>query len=172
MSCKKIGLLFSWSRSLWRFKTLLNLISRHSEKVCWVAIIDNQTSATKWTYTNSSPLTCSITGQGLAFTWWGCCGYVLDINQLSLPTPFYSVLVSVSVFMFVALSSVFHCINSPNNSLLSHSFSSSLISALLVLSTIYLFMKVSLIPDIILCVWLGVKYQLTNSPGTQWERDI
>ena len=45
--------------------------------------------------------------------------YVLDINQLSLPTPFYSVLVSVSVF--VALSTVFHSINSPNNSLLSHS---------------------------------------------------
>ena len=32
--------------------------------------------------------------------------YVLDINQPSLPTPFYSVLVSVSVFM--ALSIVFH----------------------------------------------------------------
>ena len=32
-------------------------------------------------------------------------------NQLSLPTPFYSVLVSVSLFM--ALSTVFHLINSP-----------------------------------------------------------
>ena len=41
--------------------------------------------------------------------------HVFDINQLSLPTPFYSVLVSVSVF--VAL----HSINSPENSLLSHS---------------------------------------------------
>ena len=40
--------------------------------------------------------------------------YVSDINQLSFPTPFYSVLVSVSVFM--ALSSVFHFINSPDNS--------------------------------------------------------
>ena len=37
-----------------------------------------------------------------------------DINQLSLPTPFYSVLVSISVF--VALSTVFHSINSPDNS--------------------------------------------------------
>ena len=47
--------------------------------------------------------------------------YVLDfdINQPSLPTPFYSALVSVSVFM--ALSTVFHSINSPNNSPLSHS---------------------------------------------------
>ena len=45
--------------------------------------------------------------------------YVFDINQPSLPTPSCSVLVSISVFM--ALSTVFHSINSPNNSLLSHS---------------------------------------------------
>ena len=44
--------------------------------------------------------------------------YVLDISQPSLPTCFYSVLVSVSVFM--ALSTVFHSINSPDNSPLSH----------------------------------------------------
>ena len=44
---------------------------------------------------------------------------VFDINQLSLPTPYYSVLVSVSVFM--ALSTVFHFINSPDNSPRSHS---------------------------------------------------
>ena len=36
-----------------------------------------------------------------------------------LDTPFYSVSVSVSVFM--ALSTVFHSINSPNNSPFSHS---------------------------------------------------
>ena len=34
----------------------------------------------------------------------GVAVYVFDINQLSLPTPFYSVLVSVSVFR--ALSTV------------------------------------------------------------------
>ena len=45
--------------------------------------------------------------------------YVFDINQLSLPTHFYSVLVSVSVVM--ALSTVFNSINSPDNSPLSHS---------------------------------------------------
>ena len=45
--------------------------------------------------------------------------YVFDINQLRLPTPFYSVLVSVSVS--VALSIVFHSINCPDNSSLSHS---------------------------------------------------
>ena len=44
---------------------------------------------------------------------------VPDINQPSLPTVCYSVLVSVSVFL--ALSTVFHSINSPNNSPLSHS---------------------------------------------------
>ena len=47
--------------------------------------------------------------------------HVKDINQPSLPTPFYPVLVSYSVFM--ALSTVFHSINSPDNSPLSHSFS-------------------------------------------------
>ena len=45
--------------------------------------------------------------------------YVFDINQPSLPTPFYSVLVSVSVF--IALSTVFHSINSRDNSPLSRS---------------------------------------------------
>ena len=45
--------------------------------------------------------------------------YVFDINQSSLPTRFYSVLVSVSVF--TALSTVFRSINSPDNSPLSHS---------------------------------------------------
>ena len=45
--------------------------------------------------------------------------YVLDINPPSLPAPCYSALVSVSAFM--ALSTVFHSINSPNNSLLAHS---------------------------------------------------
>ena len=42
-----------------------------------------------------------------------------DKSQPSLPTPFYSVLVSISVFM--ALSTVFHSINSPNNSPFCHS---------------------------------------------------
>ena len=76
--------------------------------------------------------------------------YVTDINSPSSPTPFYSVLVFVSAFM--ALSTLFHSINSPDNSSLSH-------SVLLVLVLpywsfqlyIYLFIKVSLSPDIILC---------------------
>ena len=82
---------------------------------------------------------------------------VYDINHRSLPTPFFfslsffflSVLVSVSVFL--ALSIVFHSTHSPNNSPLSHSVLSVFISALLVLSTLYLFKKASHSPDIILC---------------------
>ena len=42
---------------------------------------------------------------------------VFDVNQPTLPTPFCSLFVSISVFM--ALSSVFRSINSPN-SLFSH----------------------------------------------------
>ena len=45
--------------------------------------------------------------------------YVFGINQPSLPIPFYSVLVSVSVCM--SLSSAFHFINSPDKAPLSHS---------------------------------------------------
>ena len=86
--------------------------------------------------------------------------YVFDINQPSLPAPFYSVLVSVSVFM--TLLTVFHSINSPDKISAFSLCSFGLVSALLVLSTICLFMKVSLYPDIILCVWLGLKHQLTN----------
>ena len=42
--------------------------------------------------------------------------YVLDINQPNSPTCFYSLRVPISVF--IALSTVFHSINSPDNCLL------------------------------------------------------
>ena len=45
--------------------------------------------------------------------------YVFDRNQPNLPTPFYSILVSTSVFL--SRSTVFYSINSPDNSPLSHS---------------------------------------------------
>ena len=59
--------------------------------------------------------------RGLTFTWWGRYGL---IRQRHKPTElahsfFYSVLMFVSVFM--ALSTVFHSINSPDNSPISHS---------------------------------------------------
>ena len=85
---------------------------------------------------------------------------VYDINQSSLPIPFYSVLVSISAFM--ALSTVIHSINSPDNSVFLLC-SLDLIFAWLVLSTICLFMKLSFSPDIIPSGWLGSKtYWLTN----------
>ena len=47
---------------------------------------------------------------------------MFDINQPSLSTPVYSVLGSISVFMALSLVSiVFHAMNSPDNSPLSHS---------------------------------------------------
>ena len=54
----------------------------------------------------------------------GTLQFMSVVNQPSLPTPFYSVLVSVSVCM--ALSTVFHSINSPDNS----PFSDSVLLAL------------------------------------------
>ena len=72
-------------------------------------------------FTFPFPLIVIVSGpHGLTFTWWGCCHLCFfNISQPSLPTPFYSVLVTVSVFM--ALSTVFHPLNSPANSPLSHS---------------------------------------------------
>ena len=106
--------------------------------------------------------------------------YVSDTNRSSLLAPFYSA--PVSIFLFMALSTVFHSKNSPKMSQKFFSLSSfslcsfGLISALLVISAIYLFIKVSFNPDIILCGCLGSKYQLTNlltiSPwglGREWR---
>ena len=45
--------------------------------------------------------------------------YVVEINQPSLPIPFYSVLVSVSAF--TVLWTVFHSTNSPDTSSFPHS---------------------------------------------------
>ena len=74
----------------------------------------------------------------------------LDVNQLSLPSPFNSVLVHVCFCLYGPFNcSSFHYFS---RELAAFSFySSGLVSALLVLSTIYLCMKVSLSPDIIPC---------------------
>ena len=86
--------------------------------------------------------------------------YVFDVNQPSLPTPF--------LFCFC----VYFCPYGPFNCISFHKlsrqvsafslYSSGLISAFLVLSTTYHFVKVSFSPDVILCGWLGLKRQLTN----------
>ena len=86
--------------------------------------------------------------------------YVFDINQPSLPTPFCSVLVSISVFM--PLSTLFHSINFLYNCLLSHSVLPVFFCLVGPFNYIYLFMKVALSSDIILCGRLGIKHQLTN----------
>ena len=75
--------------------------------------------------------------------------YVFDINPPSLPTPFNSVLMSVSVFM--ALSTVFHSIYSFDNFPLSHSVLPVLFLPYWSFQLLYLFMKVSLSSDVILC---------------------
>ena len=70
--------------------------------------------------------------------------YVFNINQPSLPTPFYSVLVSISVFR--ALSTVFHSIHSPDNSQFFYSVLLVLyLSVILVLSNIYISLYESLL---------------------------
>ena len=55
----------------------------------------------------------------LTFTWWGCCSLCLrhKPTELALSFLFCS---CVSVSVFVALSTVFHSMNSPDNSPLSH----------------------------------------------------
>ena len=74
---------------------------------------------------------------------------VFDINQPSLPTPFYFVPVSISVF--IALSTVFYSIHSPDNSPLSHSVLPVLFLPYWFFQLYtYLFMKVSISPGIFL----------------------
>ena len=83
--------------------------------------------------------------------------FMSDIKQPSLPTPFYSVLVSISVFM--ALSTVFHSISPPTILC----FLTLFFRSYLYLSTIYHSSKVFFGPDVIHSGWLGSKHQLTNS---------
>ena len=84
----------------------------------------------------------------------GMLRFMFDINQVSLPTPFL-----FCSCIHLNLYGPFNCISfrkfSRQLSLFWLCFS-SLISALLAFSTIYLFMKVYRSPDIILCGWLGL----------------
>ena len=87
--------------------------------------------------------------------WWECCDFwwwgFFFVFVLHKPTELahsfflYSVLVSVSVFM--ALSTVFHSINSPDKSPLSHS-SPPVLFLLYWSFQLYIFMKVSFSPDL------------------------
>ena len=64
---------------------------------------------------------------------------ISDINQPSLPTHFYPVLVSISVV--IVLSTVFHSINSPDNSPFSHSVLSVLSLPYWSFQTIYIYIS-------------------------------
>ena len=85
--------------------------------------------------------------------------YVFDVNQPSLPTPFHSVLVSISAFM--ALSTVFHSINSPTTL---HFLTSFLRSYFCLIGPFnYISLYESLLqPRYNTCGCLGLKHQLTN----------
>ena len=101
-------------------------------------------------------LSPSLSSPRFVFTWWGCRSSCLwhQLTELA--------------HSFVFCSCVYFCRDGPFNCISFHTFSafslcsSGLVSPSLVLSTIYLFVKVSLCPDIILCGCLGLKHQLTN----------
>ena len=92
-----------------------------------------------------------ICPRGLTFRWKGCCGLC---------------------FWHLFCSGIYFCLYVPFNCISFNKFSrqlsafslccAGLISSLLVLSTMYLFKKISFNPDIILCGWLYLKHELTR----------
>ena len=104
----KTGAVSCYSLIIWQ--TVITLSGR--VKTGAVSCCNFRILFAKFAYYKTGP-------SGLTFTWWGCCGSSLSHKPTELPAPFYSVLVSVSVFM--AISTVFHSINSPDNSTLSYS---------------------------------------------------
>ena len=115
-----------------------------------------------WSKTRHSNVFPVVHPCGLTFTWWGCYG----LCQRHKPTKL--------AHSFLFSSCVRFCLYSPFNCISFHKFSRQLFafslfffglnSAVMVLSTIYRFMKVSLSPDIILCGGLGLRHQLTTLP--------
>ena len=91
---------------------------------------------------------------------WDFRVFVVDINQRSLPTLLFH-----SCVCFCLYHGPFSCFSFykfPWQLSVFLGCSSGLTSAVLVFSTICLFMKVSLSPYIIFCGWLGLKQKLTN----------
>ena len=104
--------------------------------------------------------------RALSFTWWGCWGLCFWHNPTELGHPF----LFCSRVCFCLFSS-FSCISFHKFSRQLRAFSLcsfGLMSALLVLSAMYLFKKVSISPDIIFYGWLGLKHHLTIV--RHWER--
>ena len=90
----------------------------------------------------------------------GMLWFMSDINRPSLPTPFYSVCVSISAIM--TISTVFHSINSPDNSPFPHSVLPVLPLPHWFFQLYISFWQVSFSLDTIPSSSLGSKYQLNN----------
>ena len=152
-----------WSREdiWWLYSSVQFGCSDISRPACCAATVLCYECTVLWRNTNTFCWTKCIASHSMSprgFTFM--CGgditvYVLDINQPSLPIPCYSVLVSVSVL--TALSTVFHNTHSSDNASLSHSVLSVLFQPYRPFQ-LYIFMKVSLNPDIIIYGWLGLKH--------------
>ena len=93
----------------------------------------------------------------LTFTWCGCCCLCFWHKPTELAHSF----LFCSIYVFLALSTVFHSINSPSTLRFLTLFFWSYFCLIGPLN-LYLFVKASLSPDIILCGWLGLRHQLTN----------
>ena len=132
----------SWSQNIFFFQ--FNSVKSWSH---FLTLFGVWTYLFKSEYTSFEPLFKITVPKGSHSHGGVAAFHVIDINQPSLPTPFYCVFASVSVFM--ALSTLFHSINSPNNTLLFH----SVLPVLLPLIGPF---------NYILCGWLGLKHQLTN----------
>ena len=126
------------------WKETVSVWERHSLWCAWWASL--------WSY-----FSVSVSGSPcrLTFTRWECCGLCFWHK----PTELAQSLLFCSCVCF-HLYGAFSCISFHELSRQLFAFSlcsAGLISALLVLSTIYLFMKVSLSPDITLCGWVGLE---------------
>ena len=103
-----------------------------------------------------------LSPRGLTFTWWGFYGLCLTWTNRACPLLFQKKKICSDIYF--CLYGLFNCISFHKFSRQLSVFwfcSSGLVSASLILSTIYLFMK-SLSPDMIHSGWLGSKHQVTN----------
>ena len=102
----------NWRENSWQQE-------KHAKAISWSTTGVNGGTFNSFGYSAEGILIC-VSAEKVTFTWWGCYGLCFWHKPTELAHSFfYSVLVSVSVFM--GLSTVFHSINSPDNTPLSHS---------------------------------------------------
>ena len=147
----------SLSLSMRRPYAVVTLKSNFSLSVClssWVDLCgwhDVYSLSVRLSFPRSRELTLS---------WWRCCGSCQRHTPTELAHCFFILFLCLPLSLRPFQLYSFHKFS---RQLFAFSLcSSGLNSALFVLSTIYLFIKVSLSPDMILCGWLGLKHQLTN----------